>query len=83
MPIEAGLVGEVEVVVDGRPLDRQGPGECFGEIALIRDIPRTATVVARTDVELLALDRDEFLDAVTNDRLSAQAAESIVAARLG
>jgi MFS family permease len=75
--------GEVQVFEDGQLIRTQGPGEHFGEIALLRDIPRTATVIAHTDVELLALGRDEFLEAVTRDRLSTQAAEGVVAARLG
>ena len=75
--------GEVEVIEDGHLARTQGPGESFGEIALVRDIPRTATVVARTDLELLALGRDEFLETLTRNQLSAQAAEVVVAARLG
>jgi MFS family permease len=75
--------GEVEVNVDGRPQARQGPGDHFGEIALLRDVPRTATVTARTDVELLALERDDFLSAVTGHAASAEAAEAVVGARLG
>ena len=75
--------GEVEVTVDGRPQGTLGPGEHFGEIALLRDVPRTATVTARTDVELFALEREDFLAAVTGHSASAEAAEAVVGARLG
>ena len=75
--------GEVEVAIDGRPQATQGPGEHFGEIALLRDVPRTATVTARTAAELFALERDDFLAAVTGHSGSAEAAEAVVGARLG
>ena len=75
--------GEVEVSVDGQPQATQGPGDHFGEIALLRDVPRTATVTARTDVDLLALERDDFVTAVTGHAASAEAAEAVVGARLG
>jgi len=75
--------GEVEVHVNGRPVRREGRGGYFGEIALLRDVPRTATVSADTDVELFALDRDDFLPAITGHADSAEAAEAVVGSRLG
>jgi MFS family permease len=75
--------GEAEVSVDGRVASRLGPGEGFGEIALLRDIPRTATVTATSEVRLRALDRDDFISAVTGHSASASAAEAVVADRLG
>jgi CRP-like cAMP-binding protein len=56
--------GEVDVVGDGRLVTSLGPGEGFGEIALLRRTTRTATVVARTDVKLRALRSDRFLPVV-------------------
>ena len=75
--------GEVEIVVDGAPPRREGAGEYFGEIALLRDVPRTATVRAATDVDLFALDRDDFLPAVTGHAGSSQAADAVIGSRLG
>ena len=53
-----------------------------GEIALIRDVPRTATATARTPVVLYALERDDFLAAVTGHAPSEAAAEDVASARL-
>jgi MFS family permease len=74
--------GELDVTSDSRQISTMGPGESFGEIALLRDLPRTATVIARTPVVLYALDRDDFLAAVTGHAPSAEAAEQVVSARL-
>ena len=74
--------GEVDVTAQGQPVRTQGPGDHFGEIALLRDVPRTATVTAKTEVELYALERDEFLGAVTGHAASAQAADAVVSTRL-
>ncbi len=57
--------GEVEVVLDGFPIGRLGSGDGFGERALLRRSPRTATVRATTDVSLEVVDRSAFLAALT------------------
>ncbi|HET8652763.1 MAG TPA: MFS transporter [Gaiellaceae bacterium] len=75
--------GVVEIVIDGSVVRETRPGGYFGEIALLRDVPRTATVRAKSDVELFALDRDDFIAAVTGHAASAEAAESVIATRLG
>lgn len=77
--IEAGTV---EVAVDGRPAHELGPGDGFGEIALLRNVPRTATVTARTDAVLYALERDAFVPAVTGSGPSLSAAEAVIGMRL-
>ena len=58
--------GVVSVTVDGRPVRQLGPGDYFGEIALLRNVPRTASVTARDTVRLYSLRRDEFLAALTS-----------------
>jgi hypothetical protein len=74
--------GRVEVLVGGRPVRQLSKGEGFGEIALLREVPRTATVRAIEDVELLSLGRDPFLEAVTGHPQSTAAAEAVISQRL-
>jgi len=74
--------GKLEVSVDGAAVSTVGPGGHFGEIALLRDVARTATVTAQTDASLYALERDEFLAAVTGHAPSTEAAEAVAAQRL-
>ncbi len=62
--------------------ERSPPGDFFGEIALVRDVPRTATVRALTPLVLAALERDVFVATLTHHPASAEAVGSIVAARL-
>ena len=52
--------GRVDVLTDGELVQTLGPGSYVGEIALLTDVPRTATVVARTPVRVFRLDREGF-----------------------
>ena len=74
--------GRAEVTVEESRVRELGPSDFFGEIALLRDVPRTATVRVLTRLELRALDGDVFLSTVNGDPASAEAAGGIVAARL-
>jgi MFS family permease len=74
--------GRAEVSGDGAEPKTLGAGEFFGEIALLRDVPRTATVRAAGELRLYAIERDDFIAAVTGHAPSLAAAESVVATRL-
>ena len=74
--------GRVEVTQDGEHVRFEGPGEFFGEIGLLRDVPRTATVTAVEDTTLYSLARDDFLDAVRGVDESLAAADDVVMRRL-
>jgi CRP-like cAMP-binding protein len=74
--------GDLAVEVDGRPARRLRRGDGFGEIAMIRAVPRTATVTATTAVTLLGIDREPFLAALTGQPRSRRLAASLVAERL-
>ena len=70
--------------VDGKELTLNvlGPGEFFGEIALLRDMPRTATVTATDDSRLYALERADFLAAVTGHSAARAVGQDVVDTRL-
>jgi CRP-like cAMP-binding protein len=74
--------GHADVTIDGEHVRTQGPGDYFGEIALLRDVPRTATVTAREEVELCAIRRDDFLSVVTGHPAVRAAGEEVVRKRL-
>jgi len=74
--------GEVDVSADGRHLRTCGAGDGVGEIALLRSVPRTATVVAKTAVSGFAIDAPTFLASVSGPACAA-AAEAVAASRLG
>ena len=77
--IESGLI---EVTQEGRLLRREWDGNFFGEIGLLRDVPRTATCTALRPTTLLALDRADFLEAVVGVQESRVAAEAVISRRL-
>jgi len=75
--------GYVEVSKAGGRVTDLGPGDYFGEIALLRDVPRSATCTATTNVELYTIDRERFVSAVTGNSTSAREIESVIHRRLG
>jgi MFS family permease len=76
------VAGEVEVMANGRLLRVLSNGDSFGEIALLRDVPRTTTVRARTPVALYELDRRHFVPTVSGYSESAAEADTVVETRL-
>jgi CRP-like cAMP-binding protein len=73
--------GTTEVIEAGQHQADLGPGASFGEIALIRGIPRPATVRATTDVTVYRLPSSYFLSAVTGHPHSPLAADQVNADR--
>jgi Cyclic nucleotide-binding domain len=76
--------GRAEVILDGRVVRTLGTGDCFGEIALLRDQARTATVCASVDTHLRVsrLRRSAYLTAVTGYPAASAAGEDLVTSRL-
>ena len=74
--------GELDALQDGQLLRRCGRGEGVGEIALLRAIPRTATVIAHTAATVYELNREPFLTAVLGHAPTLRQADRIADARL-
>jgi MFS family permease len=74
--------GTLVVSVAGRETRRLGPGDGFGEIALVRDVPRTATVTAVDEVSLLDIGREPFVEALGGQHRSRTIAAGLVDERL-
>jgi TusA-related sulfurtransferase len=74
--------GVAEVIGDGGLITTLGPGDAFGEIALLRRVPRTATIRARTPLRLETLTAAHFLEVVTGSPASVQHATAEVGAKL-
>jgi MFS family permease len=73
--------GELDIDAEGRHSTAR-EADYFGEIALLRNVPRTATVKATVDSHLYALQRDDFLAAITGHRAAQAAGEAVADARL-
>jgi CRP-like cAMP-binding protein len=74
--------GELDVTVGGRYIRTITRGDGFGEIALLRDGIRTATVTARVPSRLYALARTPFLEALTGSEHAQRVAQDVVVDRL-
>ena len=74
--------GRLTVDHGGKIVATLGPGDYVGEIALLRDVPRTASVTAPVETGLLAVDREAFLLAVTGSRRGSRALDAEVDRRL-
>jgi len=74
--------GQVDVIHGGKLVATLGTGQYFGEIALLHDVPRVATCVARSDAELYELERQVFVTAVSGNEQSHSTIEDVVAGRL-
>jgi hypothetical protein len=74
--------GTVEVHQGDRSVRELGPGDGVGEIALLQDVPRTASVVARGDAAAYSLDRASFLEAVIGHGASLAATRSVAESHL-
>jgi CRP-like cAMP-binding protein len=75
--------GSATVSAAGRRLRELRPGDGFGEIALLHRVPRTASVTADEDVELLVLDRNDFLGALTGGLVDERARQAPPPAQAG
>lgn len=75
--------GEVAVTKDGNEIRRQGPGEFFGEIALVEDRPRTATVTAVTPLRFFVLTRQSFRSLLAQQPELEQKVNAALQERLG
>jgi hypothetical protein len=74
--------GKAAVERDDATMRELGPGDFFGEIALLRDVPRTATVRAVEPLRIYAVEREDFIAAVTGHAPTLAAAENTVTTRL-
>ena len=75
--------GRLATLIDGTQVNELGPGDSFGEIALLRSTERTATVRALEDTRLVELAGEPFLAAITSTGESLAEADTVLRTRLG
>jgi CRP-like cAMP-binding protein len=76
------LQGELDVFVDGKPIDHLGPGQFFGEISMLDGGPATATVTTTTPVEALVMSHAQFHNAIKAHETIALRVMAVMAERL-
>ena len=74
--------GQVDIVTDTQLLETVNPGGILGEMALIDDKPRSATVIARTDCVLAPISRQHFVTLIQRTPLFALQVMRVMAERL-
>jgi hypothetical protein len=74
--------GEIDVVHEGTLAATLHAGQYFGEIALLNDVPRVATCIARSPAQLFELDREVFVSAVSGNQQTYSTVEEVVAERM-
>jgi uncharacterized protein YhbP (UPF0306 family) len=80
--VEGEAVVTADEAGEGEPIHSLGPGQVFGEVAILRDQPRSATVRAKTDTKLLALERDTFRDLIAQSMEITPDFDQIIRSRL-
>ena len=75
--------GELTIVRDGKLVQTATRGDGFGEIALLQDVPRMASVTAVTDALLYSLEKEPFVETLTGHVSAASVARSVIARHLG
>ncbi|MGA2927691.1 MAG: cyclic nucleotide-binding domain-containing protein [Solirubrobacteraceae bacterium] len=76
------VAGEAEVLRDDRPIESLGAGQLFGEVAIMRDQPRSVTVRAKTDTKLLAVERSTFREMIARSMEITPDFDQVIRARL-
>ena len=74
--------GRAEVILNGQSIRALEPGDCFGEIALVRDCRRTATVRATSELTLCTLNRTVFITAVAGYSQAGRVADDVITRHL-